>query len=174
MRAERNYEGKRWVAYDRQYRRQALAKQNLNWSVTDARLYNEAFTGRAHLITRCSFCLQDDHTSSQCPRNPNRPIFGWFQDPAMWYGPPYTNPFQAPARGRASPLVVEICRKFNNGRCRFNRCRYHHTCSDCGGNHPRVTAREAPNDRDRGAVLHLRLRDGVQPLSLQARHSGNK
>lgn len=45
IRAERNYEGKRWVAYDRQYHRQALARQDLNWSVTDARLYNEAFTG---------------------------------------------------------------------------------------------------------------------------------
>lgn len=42
IRAERNYEGKMWVTYDR---RQALAKKDLNWSVTDPRLYNEAFTG---------------------------------------------------------------------------------------------------------------------------------
>ena len=47
---ERNYEGKRWVLYDRQFRREALARKDLNWSVTDSRLYNEAFTGRlAHI-----------------------------------------------------------------------------------------------------------------------------
>ena len=42
VQAERNYEGKRWVAYDHQYRREALARKDLNWSITDSRLY-EAF-----------------------------------------------------------------------------------------------------------------------------------
>ena len=37
VRAERNYEGKRWVAYDRQYRRETLARKDLNWSITDPR-----------------------------------------------------------------------------------------------------------------------------------------
>ena len=41
VRAERNYEGTRWVAYDRQFLREALAHRDLNWSVTDMRLYNE-------------------------------------------------------------------------------------------------------------------------------------
>jgi hypothetical protein len=58
VRAERNYEGKRWVAYDRQYRREALARKDLNWSITDPRLYNEAFTGRARSIARCSYCCK--------------------------------------------------------------------------------------------------------------------
>ena len=48
IRAERNYEGKQWVAYDRQYRREALAQKDLNWSVPNVRLYNEAFTGQAN------------------------------------------------------------------------------------------------------------------------------
>ena len=78
--AERNYEGKRRVAYDRQYRREALARKDLNWSITDPRLYNEVFTGRAWSIACCSYCLQDDHSAAQCPCNPNRPIFGWFPD----------------------------------------------------------------------------------------------
>ncbi len=73
VRADRNYEGKRLVACDRQYRRQALARQDLNWSVPDPRLYNEAVTGRARPIARCSYCLQDDHAAQQCPRNPHRP-----------------------------------------------------------------------------------------------------
>ena len=47
VRAEHNYETNRWVSYDRQFRREALARKDLNWSVPDAGLYNEAFTGRA-------------------------------------------------------------------------------------------------------------------------------
>ncbi len=32
IRAERNYEAGRWVSYDRQFRREALARKDLNWS----------------------------------------------------------------------------------------------------------------------------------------------
>lgn len=82
--AEQNYEGKRWVSYDRQFRREALAWKDLNWSVPDQHLYNEAFTGRACSIPRCKYCLQDDHLAAYCPQNPNSPLFGWFSDPASW------------------------------------------------------------------------------------------
>ena len=75
IRVEQNYEGKRWVMYDCQYHRQALAKKDLNWFVTDPCLYNKAFTGRACAIARCSFYLQDDHTATYCPHNPHRPYF---------------------------------------------------------------------------------------------------
>ena len=74
VRAERNYEGQRWVIYNRQHRREALARKDLNWSVSDSRLYNEAFTGRAKAIARCSFCLQDDHSDMYCPNNPIRSL----------------------------------------------------------------------------------------------------
>ena len=80
VRAERNYEPGRWVSYDRQFRREALARKDLNWSVTDPRLYSEAFTGRAKTIPRCQFCLQDDHTGQYCPRNPDRPWLNWLSD----------------------------------------------------------------------------------------------
>ena len=132
VRAERNYEGGRWVAYDRQYRREALAKKDLNWSVPDPRLYSEAFTGRARSITRCGFCLQDDHGDALCPRNPNRPLFGWFPDPFLW-PPQGTYPTPTPRSDHS-----EVCRRFNEGRCRFARCRYRHACSECGANHPRA------------------------------------
>lgn len=77
VRAERNYEAGWWVAYDRQFRREALAKEDLNWSVMEPRLYNEAFTGWAQSIPRCNFCLQDDHTGQSCPSNPNGSWPGW-------------------------------------------------------------------------------------------------
>ena len=47
IRAERNYESGRWVAYDRLYRRGALARRDLNWSITDPRLYNLYWPGQA-------------------------------------------------------------------------------------------------------------------------------
>ena len=52
IRAARNFEGMAWVAYDRQFRREALARKDLNWSVTNSRLNSEAFTGRAKIIPR--------------------------------------------------------------------------------------------------------------------------
>ena len=76
IQAEQKYEGKHWVSYGRQFRREALARKDLNWSVTDSRLYNEAFTGRARAIARCPLCLQDDHLASYYPKNPDRQWFG--------------------------------------------------------------------------------------------------
>lgn len=70
--------------YDRQFRREALASKDLNWSITDLRVYNEAFTSRTHSIVRCSFCLQDNHVAMYCPKNPHRPMYGWFLDPSSY------------------------------------------------------------------------------------------
>ena len=52
--AARNYEGLAWVAYDRQYRREALARKDLILSATNSRLCNEAFMGRTKAICHVS------------------------------------------------------------------------------------------------------------------------
>ena len=57
FKAAHDFDGANWVAYDRQFRRDKLAKRDLNWSVPNTRLYNEAFTGRARSI-------RDAHTAS--------------------------------------------------------------------------------------------------------------
>ena len=67
------YEGSNWVLYDRQYRRDMLTRKDLNWSVPNTRLYNEAFTGRVQAIPRCPHCLFEDHTAVMCLFNPNSP-----------------------------------------------------------------------------------------------------
>ena len=140
VRAERNYEGKRWVSYDRQFRREALARKDLNWSVSNARLYNEAFTGRARAIARCSYCLQDDHTATYCPKNPHRPPFGWFPDPSTWQ--PQATPLASqPPSQPARHTSQEVCRRFNDGRCRQARCRYRHACSSCHAPTPSQNSR---------------------------------
>ena len=77
LRAARNFEGTAWVAYDRQYRREALARQDLNWSACNARLYNEAFTGRAKAIPRCQHCLSETHASATCPLTTPDPTVLW-------------------------------------------------------------------------------------------------
>ena len=61
VRAARNFQGAAWVAYDRLYRRQALAQRSLDWAKEDSSLYNEAFVGQAKAISRCRHCLSDFH-----------------------------------------------------------------------------------------------------------------
>ena len=157
LRAERNYDDKRWVAYDRRYRREALAQKDLNWSVTNTRLYNEAFTGRARAIPRCSYCLQEDHVTQFCPRDPNRPWFGWF--PGSWQQgapPPRYSTYR-------STTSTEICRRFNDGRCKQNTCRYSHRCLDCYGPHPRSSCPRRGIDRPRSPAQQPRSAP-YQPL----------
>ena len=71
IRAARNYDGTAWVVYDRQLRREALARRDLNWSATNAWLYSEAFTGRAKVTPRCRYCLSETHDLQACPVNPD-------------------------------------------------------------------------------------------------------
>ena len=134
--AERNYEGSRWVSYDRQYRWETLARKDLSWSVTDPCLYNEVFTGRAKSIAHCPYCLQDDHTAGYCPKTPNCPLFGWFPHPSAWPMPiPSVYP-PTPVLGGSHPgPLQEICRRFNEGRCKQLRCKYRHVCGGCAGPH---------------------------------------
>ena len=119
------------MSYDRQFQREALARKDLNWPVTDPCLYNEAFTGRARAIPRCSFCLQDDHTGQYCPKNPNRPWLSWLPDWSSWLTVPAAasssphHPLPPPHQGP----MAELCRRYNEGRCKQARCRFTHACS---------------------------------------------
>eukprot|EP00731_Ephydatia_muelleri_P001233 Em0001g1233a len=136
IRAARNFDGTSWVAYDRQFRREAMARKDLNWSVTNARLYSEAFTGRARAIPRCRYCLSETHEFRACPVNPDN------LDPTT--------------RRQPSPTLSakDVCRNYNEGRCRYSQCKYQHVCSECYRPHPwstcpRNTCREDREGRDR-------------------------
>ena len=146
LNAAHSYEGATWVAYDRQFRREMLAQKDLNWSVPNSRLYNEAFTGRAKIMQRCQYCLSEDHGSTGCPQHPNPMMVGWFHPPVA-LPQPLGLGGTTPTLPSASPKApgADICRNFNAGRCRFSRCRFAHSCSDCAGPHaalyyPRRTA----------------------------------
>ena len=115
VQAERNYESGWWMAYDHQFRREALARRSLDWSVPDPRLYSEAFTGRARSIPRCAVCLLDYHLTQDCPQNPDRPWWGWPPSGSPWSGPPASS---SPAGPRHPRRSLDVCRHYNEGRCR--------------------------------------------------------
>ena len=124
IRAERNFEGQQWVEYDRQFRREALAGKSLDWSIPNHRLYQEAFTGRARNIPRCSYCVQDDHTSELCTKNPARACFGWPAGflvwPAVQPPPHFSHPRLAAALPRAMPPLQQrpmLCRPVQIHTC---------------------------------------------------------
>ncbi len=113
-RAERNYEHRRWVAYDRQLRREALAKKCLDWSVPDPRLYSEAFTVWARSIPRCSLCLQVDHQANSCPQNHDQPWCVW----PFGAGTAGASPAHQSILPRTPRKPAKVCRRYNEGRCR--------------------------------------------------------
>ena len=78
VRAARNFEGVAWATYDAVCRRQAANHGSLDWGAINNTLYSEAFTGRARVVPRCSYCLDDTHASHECsfapvPASGNQP-----------------------------------------------------------------------------------------------------
>ena len=93
-------------------------------------------------------CLQDDHTALYCPKNPDRQWFGWFPNSSSPWQP--TSPWQpaTPWQPQLSAAVLsplqsssgqEICRRFNDGRCKQGKCRFLHLCKECHAPHAWVT-----------------------------------
>ena len=134
LNAAHSYEGATWVTHDRLFRREMLAWKDLNWSVPNSRLYNEAFTGRAKIMQRCQHCLLEDHGSTGCPQHPNPMLVGWFHPPVSL--PQLASVAAAvPTPPSTSPKTpgAEVCRNFHADRCRFSCCLFVHSCSDCAG-----------------------------------------
>ena len=154
VRCERNYRASQWIAYDRAFRREALAAHDLNWSLPNPRLFQEAFTGRARDIPRCNLCLNDDHTTESCPTNPQR-AFGYLPPPSSNPPPPppsyWGRAAQPPRDSRRQSQ--ELCHRWNNGLCRVadSRCRFTHACRECRGSHRAINCPRANphNGRDR-------------------------
>ena len=130
VKAHRTFTGDGWVVYDTCFRRQAAASKSLDWGEIDFTLYNETFTGRAKVMSRCAHCSSDLHVSSDCAFAPTPTSAGATQ--------PWTRP-----TSRTQPQAT-VCQLFNGrtgNRCAFNPCKYTHICSDCRGRHPVSTCR---------------------------------
>ena len=141
IRAYRMFVGDRWVIYDASYRRKAANTKSLDWGIKDNDLYNETFTGRAKTISRCSTCLSEMHTMSECPQA-NHP----------------SSPSHSQRRSiRASRPDSAICLLYNhrNGNnCTFMPCKYGYFCKECGGRHP---ASRCPKQRRPYTATEQRL-----------------
>lgn len=161
VRAARNFKGTAWAIYDMVHRRQLANRGSLDWGVVDHTTYSEAFTGRAHLIPRCSYCLADTHTAQEysyalaaadVPATTSGSVTP--QDMGQSRAP--AHPLQPTQQGLPrTPAVDEICRSFNMNSCRFPRCRYAQLCSCCRLLHPvtECNERRRTGDRSRSPPL---------------------
>ena len=168
VRASRIFEGNAWVVYDRCYRRRAALTKDLNWAVQCTALYNEAFTGRARTIPRCSHCLSENHSVSDCPDLPQGPVTHTHLAPMQpSRPPPNTATTRAYPAAPNTTAVSEYRRLFNQIRCRSRRCRYTHLCNICSLPHPaQVCPTRARRDRSPlPPMSHLREPAQRPPLA---------
>ena len=121
--------------YDRVYRRQAAQTKNLNWSRLNPILYSLCFAGKAKRHVACNFCLNDNHTSDQCPDNPTKVYLPW-QQPMPMLGAPVL-----------LAQKFRICHLLNM----YQQCKFSHLCSLCKGTHPRSTCKRRTNECTEGS-----------------------
>ena len=144
-RVSRTFESTAWASYDVAYRRQAANRGSLDWGTIDTGLYNDAFTGRAKAIPRCSYSLANTHVAGECPDAP----LPRQQAPTLPQDKPMRSLVRSPSLLPRAAAEVEICRLYNapgGSRCRFLLCRYAHLCESC---HTPHSASECP-DKWRG------------------------
>ena len=148
LRASLEYEGLAWATYDAAYHRQAAATGHKQWSKVNPSLYTICFTGKARRAVRCDLCLSAAHKTHECSLATD-------EDPDLVHrlkavesavvAFSTNSQGSAPTRGYRSS---EVCRLFNEKRCRFRNCKYRHICRACEGNHAAVDCPVAAKPAD--------------------------
>ena len=134
LRASQEYEGSAWTTYDAAYRRQAAATGNKQWSKVNPSLYMVCFTGKARKATRCDLCLSAAHKTEDCHLTSD-------DDPDLVKRVRAVESAVVAFSGRPQGVRIqpmEICRLFNERRCKFKNCKYRHVCHLCASNHPAI------------------------------------
>ena len=134
LRASQEYEGSAWTTYDAAYRRQAAATGNKQWSKVNPSLYTVCFTGKARKATRCDLCLSAAHKTEDCHLTSD-------DDPDLAKRVRAVESAVVAFSGRPQGVRIqstEICRLFNERRCKFKNCKYRHVCHLCASNHPAI------------------------------------
>ena len=130
IRDSQNFDGLHWRAYNTHFRINAAASGNRSWSTLDTDLYTRFFTGRARPAALCLQCDSSAHGDADCPQRlgPSRAFRKSVNSNSGAEAPP--------AKRRLWPS--DTCSQFNaRGTCSFaERCKYRHTCGECGGDHP--------------------------------------
>ena len=142
-----DYSGLAWVCYDQAYRRQAALTGHFKWSVINATLYTMCFT----VQKRCELCLATSHIEQECAQagdvDPGLKERLKTIESAMVALVREERPGPSPTR---QLLKQETCRKWNSTGCSFPRCKYSHTCSSCGSDHPASRCSARPSQGSRG------------------------
>ena len=103
------------------------------WSRINPSLYSVCFTGKAQGIPRCSTCASIDHMVRDCPFSAKSDLERTLE---VVFAACTAKSNPGTPGESAGNHSQEICRRWNDMRCTFANCRYHHTCLGCGGNHP--------------------------------------
>ena len=124
------------VRYDAAFRHQAAITGNRKWSQINPSLYSICFTGCAQALTCCELCLSSTHTTNQCILAADSDLELLARLKAVESTVVYLATQHQNALKVYRPLSTEICRLYNDNRCRFLKCRYRHACLKCNGDHP--------------------------------------
>ena len=116
-------------AYDACYRRQACRLRSLNCSVEDMTLAQEAFVGRARVVSRCCFYLGHTHSLVECPLAPEH------EKPAESKHPPSLKQDIGPP-WHTKRNLCGLYNSANGDHCYFIFCKFEQRCWECGQMHP--------------------------------------
>ncbi|MEE6519756.1 hypothetical protein FKM82_017498 [Ascaphus truei] len=118
--------GMGWWAYDVEFRQSMEANKGVvTWNCKDVDLYLEHISGGGGSSFRGSNSLK-----------------------GVW-----REHFQVrtSGRGRAGGKQSGVCWRYNESRCKFENCRFQHTCAGCGGQHPKSKCFKKDSKGFRGA-----------------------
>ena len=161
----RDFDGLAWAQYDRAYHQVAQTKE-LHWSKPNPTLYSLCFAGKARCyIIVCSFCLSNNHSSDQCPENPNMPSAAF----TLYHSQPGPGPTFTGA-----PRLEKLCNQFNSKegpRCNYRNCKFAHKRSACRDTHTRAYCRSTEVTEARGSKWEpggcgQSSKDGIEFLSI--------
>ena len=115
LKASKEFTADWWRLYDFQYRQQAAATHNTDWSVVDTALFSRCFTGHAKRVQNCTNCGSMKHDTQECPRRKSRR--------------PATQESSTPPPKRPK---TNLCYNFNYKRpCHSSPCPWKHACLSC-------------------------------------------
>lgn len=163
LRASQEYEGTAWTTYDTAYRRQAAATGHKKWSQVNPSLYTVCFTGKARRATRCDLCLSSAHKTEECHLwNDDDPDLA----KRMRAVETAVVAFSSNSNVAKTSVTAEVCRLYNQRKCRFRNCKYTHICQRCSGNHPVIECPSTPKQGgNAGGVGPIRYKAAQHPTS---------
>ena len=100
--ARMEYEGDRWLGYDRRFRQNAAASPDATWARIDPTLWNMAFVGQAK-VYRCKHCFSLTHAAADCNWAPSPSTFQAAYVKANEHLPATKNLL------RVEPFTIHLC-----------------------------------------------------------------